>query len=283
MASSDEKKILGSTRLRVYEFAQEVDTDSAVEAGKMELMKKLRAALETKRVELGGQCNLPPFQICSNNVLDQLTEIRPNSIAALDPVTDWPDAKKTRFGLGFIDVIKDVCVSYGLDMNAKGSGLNLLTPSQQAAVSDVLKPSQAAVYTMHLHSGATMKDLAHTRGLSEGTVATYLSEALREGLPVHQKPLGLTEERRTALLAAIDDNGRDIFRMKPLFEKLPEGTMDYNVLKMLLRILEFEFGTQNDGEEPPTSGVASGETSAPAVPAWMTALSSQPPVKKSKQ
>ncbi|CAJ0569229.1 unnamed protein product, partial [Mesorhabditis spiculigera] len=242
MASSDEKKILGPTRLRVYEFAQEVDTDSAVEAGKMELMKKLRAALETKRVELGGQCNLPPFQICSNNVLDQLTEIRPNSIAALEPVTDWPDAKKTRFGLGFIDVIKDVCVSYGLDMNAKGSGLNLLTRSQQSAVSDVLKPSQAAVYTMHLHSGATMKDLAHTRGLSE-----------------------------------------DVFRMKPLFEKLPEGTMDYNVLKMLLRILEFEFGTQNDGEEPPTSGEASGETSAPAVPAWMTALSSQPPVKKSKQ
>ncbi|CAJ0566076.1 unnamed protein product, partial [Mesorhabditis spiculigera] len=137
----------------------EVDTDSAVEAGKMELMKKLRAALETKRVELGGQCNLPPFQ-------------RPefaNTISTIGRFT--------------------VCSSRH-------------------------KPP---IYTMHLHSGATMKDLAHTRGLSE------------------------------ALLAAIDDNGRDIFRMKPLFEKLPEGTVDYNVLKMLLRILEFEFWHhQND-------------------------------------
>ena len=73
--------------------------------------------------------------------------------------------------------------------------------------------------------------------------------------------------------------------MKPIMESLPEGTIDYNRLKVIFALLEYEYGVEeessssnNEFQTPGTSSVPKVESpiadvSKRSVPEWMTRTS----------
>uniref|UniRef100_A0A0M3HLD8 HTH_40 domain-containing protein n=1 Tax=Ascaris lumbricoides TaxID=6252 RepID=A0A0M3HLD8_ASCLU len=84
------------------------------------------------------------------------------------------------------------------------------------------------------------------RGISESTVASYVVNFVKVGLPIHMDVLGINEDLIFTVLKTIRENGSDIIRMKPIMEKLPEAFIDYNRLKIIFTILEYEYGIEEE-------------------------------------
>ncbi|CAJ0953374.1 unnamed protein product, partial [Mesorhabditis belari] len=265
--SGEEVKILGSTRKNAYTFAANVGSDDRSCTGKN--IKDLRVVLEQLRTEEAAQFDMPPFQVASNSVLDQLVAIRPTNSEEVDRINGWPVEKKRLFAEIFMKTIATFCEENNLGTNVSDATSVLLSPEQEGIVKNSLTPSQAAAYLMHLENAASLKDVAFARGISEATVCGYIVAAIDHGLPVHQSALGLTARRMQLLEAAINENGRDVSRLKPLMERLPPEAMDYNVLKFLMRILIYEFGTE-ETTQPSTSA-----QNTTGVPDWMAKLAYQ--------
>lgn len=150
------------------------------------------------------------------------------------------------------------------------------------------------------------------RGLSESTIMNYFAGFVRDGLPLHMRVLNITPGLIQTVLKSIRENGSgfifgtyavenifrnafwkryyntfclalnyilvfaEIARLKPIMEQLPEGTIDYNRLKIIFALLEYEYGiieTEDSGKQEETlkdNGSAKDSQSKRSVPGWMT-------------
>uniref|UniRef100_A0A0M3KHU7 PolyA_pol_RNAbd domain-containing protein n=1 Tax=Anisakis simplex TaxID=6269 RepID=A0A0M3KHU7_ANISI len=68
------------------------------------------------------------------------------------------------------------------------------------------------------------------------------------GLPIHLDVLQITQSNIDTILETIRNHGSDIIRLKPIMERLPDGFIDYNRLKIIFALLEYEYGVEEEEE-----------------------------------
>ncbi|PIO58919.1 HRDC domain protein, partial [Teladorsagia circumcincta] len=120
------RRVLGPTRLRKYLPASaypSLQTQSEDTIPNFPLVEELRRMLDNTRMELAKEYDCGPFQIASNKVLDQLANVRPDSVAALEAISDLPVERRQRFGQRFIDCIKEFVSTHQLDTNVSNSSM----------------------------------------------------------------------------------------------------------------------------------------------------------------
>ncbi|ETN79644.1 HRDC domain protein, partial [Necator americanus] len=257
IALEDEPKsrVLGTKQLRKYLSASSypsLQKNSSDSLRTVPLVEELRRLLDNLRMDLAKELDCGPFQIASNKVLDQLANVRPDSMAGLESISDLPVERRQRFGQRFLDCIKQFVAEHPITTNVIDS---VIIPSELQESISRLTPSIQQTYKTHLLSAAKVIDLSKIRCVSESTTWSYLCSAVELGLPVHLDVLDINEDTiSTVLRAARETLGGDVFRLKPLMEALPKDFIDYNRLKIVRAILIWEYDADNDSEKEDSTG-----------------------------
>ncbi|WKY02652.1 hypothetical protein Q1695_016148 [Nippostrongylus brasiliensis] len=289
------RRVLGMVRLRKYSPASaypSLKTKSGESLRDIPLVEELRRLLDNTRMELAKQYDCGPFQIASNKVLDQMSTVRPDSVAAMESISDLPAERRHRFGQQFVDCIKQFAAANHLDTNVASSST---IPNEIQEAMGRLSPSIQQTYKAHLLTACPVEELSKIRCVSESTTWGYLCSAVEQGLPVHLDLLGIDQYLISSVLeAAREKLGGDVFRLKPLMEALPKDFIDYNRLKVVRAILQWEYEAESGSEKeksltPDSTGEASSVESKASqprktnVPSWMLNAVPAPPQPKKKK
>ena len=176
--------------------------------------RELYEALRQLRMELAARAKIPPYVICHDRTLAELSAKRPADEASLHDITGLGAAKIAKFGAEFLRVIARA-----------GRRDPRLSNRLSATVNE----------TLALHLAACDVDaIADRRGLERATVLGHLAEAIEAGLIEASDAVGLAAAELDEIMAAFERCGTlESGKLGPVHAAL-DGRYDYGTLKCLL-------------------------------------------------
>lgn len=211
------------------------------------LQVELYVKLVKQRNDISQETGFTPHSIASNKVLLDLARFRPSNCKKLQEIEDLPAAKAERFGHQLTDTIREFCAQHGLSMDQ----FPVLTPatfsSQQPELMQ-LTGTQQTTYLMFVQEKKSLEEVASLRGLKTGTIVAHLCEAIRVGLMVDTRKLGLTPDAETVIASTIQSPpiNNQIGSLTRIKEQLPH--VEYNHIRLVIANLVARYGQTMDSE-----------------------------------
>uniref|UniRef100_A0A0M3IH53 ATP-dependent DNA helicase n=1 Tax=Ascaris lumbricoides TaxID=6252 RepID=A0A0M3IH53_ASCLU len=142
------------------------------------------------------------WKSCSEyeNLCNATTELYAN----LFMIGEMPEEKRRKFGKQLVDVCVQHSKEHSLTMDCTTESM---FPSELSDAIDSLTDSNREVYQNHVKGRLSLADLAQMRGISESTVASYVVNFVKVGLPIHMDVLGINEDLIFTVLKTIRENG----------------------------------------------------------------------------
>ncbi len=176
--------------------------------------RELYETLRQLRVELAARSKVPPYVICHDRTLAELSARRPTTEAALHDITGLGAAKIAKFGADFLGVI-----------SRAGRRDPRLVNRLSGTVNETL--------ALHL-AGNDADTISEKRGLERATILGHLAEAIEAGLIEAGDAVGLGEVELDEILAAFERCGTlESGKLGPAHAAL-DGRYDFGTLKCLL-------------------------------------------------
>lgn len=223
-----------------------------VDEKELELQGSLYSTLLKLRTELSHSLDCPPYMIATNKVLLDIAMHRPSSIDALLKVDGVSERQCERFGQQLVDCVGTFCKKNQFDTDKfhdrTDSGSPTFTQNYGAEPVGTLRKelSQTVIATYNLfhEKQMTIKEVAKSRNLVEGTIFGHLADALKGGYPVDYKRAGLTEEIQELVTKTIRSPpvNSDISKLPAIKDRLP-AHVSYGHIKLVLAILELSYGS----------------------------------------
>ncbi|KAL3076253.1 hypothetical protein niasHS_013524 [Heterodera schachtii] len=218
-----------------------------------EKLPELRKELEDLRYELSLQMDCAANSVFSNTVVEELLRIRPTNELSLAKVEGLPEQRRHQFSARILALISAFCTSNNLPSNQCGSSIGGEVPLElDGTIREQLTTSERNSYLAHLLGRFSLAELAIRFKLTASTIANHLNSAVRKGLPVHLDVLGISSDLIETVYQKVQENRRDIIRVKPIMELLPENLLNYDQLRTILSIFEYEYGISADGIHEPS-------------------------------
>nr|CAD7463015.1 unnamed protein product [Timema tahoe] len=164
--------------------------------------QKNQADLYTELLQLRNQLAndnaCMPYMVASNKALLDLAKLRPIRRENLLKVDGFMEAKVNKFGGPILQRIREFCQSRGIAQDVvsameKKKEPSSSSPSIEQLLSKVPDTVQES-YTLFQLQKKTLAEAAHARELDTIIVASHLSTAIINGLPVDLERCGVTEE-----------------------------------------------------------------------------------------
>nr|CAD7400796.1 unnamed protein product [Timema cristinae] len=164
--------------------------------------QKNQADLYTELLQLRNQLAndnaCMPYMVASNKALLDLAKLRPIRRENLLKVDGFMEAKVNKFGGPILQRIREFCQSRGIAQDIvsvleKKKEPSSSGPSIEQLLSKVPDTVQES-YTLFQLQKKTLAEAADARGLDTIIVASHLSTAIINGLPVDLERCGVTEE-----------------------------------------------------------------------------------------
>ena len=175
--------------------------------------QNLFAALKALRLKLAHEAKLPPYVICHDTTLIELSAKRPSTEEQLHGIAGLGASKIKRYGAALLATI------------ASFKANPLLENRLSATVNQTL--------ALHLQ-GMDVDKIAVERGLTLETIYGHFAEAIETGSLEARAVLGLDDAEIDEILAAFEKCGTlDSLKLGPAHAAL-DGRHDYGVLKCLL-------------------------------------------------
>lgn len=180
---------------------------------------KLLEELKGLRARIAARAGVPPYTVTSEAVLQALARVRPSSVARLrnlEGVNEW---LAERHGAELVSAIRDWAQAEGLALDASPGLAGVPRASQGAGAGagggrkrdggeQGLTPAVQAAYEMWAEQGLSWADIANlptrTRPIQESTVAGYILDAARLGLPIDWKRFLLDSGFNPVVAQALD-------------------------------------------------------------------------------
>uniref|UniRef100_A0A1I8BTA7 ATP-dependent DNA helicase n=1 Tax=Meloidogyne hapla TaxID=6305 RepID=A0A1I8BTA7_MELHA len=237
------EKLLGIEKLQEYNDASYypgVASASAKNIFVYEMLPQLRKELEDLRYQLALESDCPANSVYSNTVIEGLVKIRPTNEESLELVEGFPEQRRKQFLKPITQLISNFCSVNNISTDSKEAEIEF--PEDLESIKNGLTLTEKNYYHAHVLYNRSLEETSSNMNATSSTVANHLATAAKRGLPLHLKTLGITFELIEAVHNKIKENGRDIIRLKPIMELLPEGILDYNRLKIIFSILEYQYG-----------------------------------------
>ncbi|GMS89237.1 hypothetical protein PENTCL1PPCAC_11412 [Pristionchus entomophagus] len=282
----NERRLLGISRIHVWKSAEDNNggvplPSSLPTPTSVQHRMQLQELLFEMRNDLATREDVAPFHIASNKVLEEISAIVPSCMDSLSSVSDWSDERRREFGPDFIAACSQFAAQTGMSMDLEWKSQSMLTEDEKKKLNQ-LTSSTVSTYKAHLHTGAKASEVATMRTLSESTVFTHLSYCAVAGLPLHMESLKINSDLRDSVHQEITNKlGRNIRYLKPIMECFPPGFVDYNKLKIVVNILEYEYGIEGEEKEEGKEEKKSPEKRGSDLPS--TSAINGPPVYKKKK
>nr|CAD2131220.1 unnamed protein product [Meloidogyne enterolobii] len=194
-----------------------------------EMLPQLRKELEDLRYQLALESDCPANSVYSNTVIEGLVKIRPTNEATLELVEGFPEQRRKQFLTPITQLISKFCSVNNISTDSKEAEIEF--PEDLESLKNGLTLTEKSYYHAHVLYNRSLEETSSYMKATSSTVANHLSTAAKRGLPLHLKTLGITLELIEIVHNKIKENGRDIIRLKPIMELLPENIVDYNRLK----------------------------------------------------
>ncbi|CAG5125978.1 unnamed protein product [Candidula unifasciata] len=214
----------------------------------------LYVKLVKTRNSISQETGFTPHNIASNKVLLDMAKFRPSTRSSLLKLEDFPEVKADRFGDKFLEFIKSFCSQYDLKMDEFPEELHAAgTDDSIGAIKDTLmkiSETQRQSYIMFAVNNQSLEEVASRRGLKVSTVVTHLCEAMKEGLNVDIRRLGVTEKMENLVTKAIwapPVNG-GINSLTKIKDQLPEY-VEYNHIKVVVALLVQKHGQEKNSND----------------------------------
>jgi ATP-dependent DNA helicase RecQ len=196
-----------------------------------ETHQTLYLALRTLRQKLATDSHVPPYVICHDRTLIELSEKRPRTLEGLHDITGLGDRKIAKYGDALLAVVAQFPA--------------VATPTQRPVSTVVATPKAKIAPSNNLSAtvneslalfgaGQTAEDIAVTRGIEASTVLGHFALAIEAGLVEARAVVGLDDAEIDEILAVFDRCGTlDSGKLGPAFAAL-DGRVNYGILKCLL-------------------------------------------------
>ncbi|RUS74144.1 hypothetical protein EGW08_018099 [Elysia chlorotica] len=237
------------------------------------LQTELYGKLVKARNDLAQETGFTPHNIASNRVLLDMARFRPSNKSSLLKIEDFSEVKVDRFGDVFAKLIDSFCEQHSLKANDfPALNSDVLGDSNDALKADLMKltETQRQSYIMFALHGKPVEEVASQRGIKTATVVTHLSEALKEGLDVDIRKLGVTLQMEKLITDAVwaPPVHGVISSLTKIKDQLPTY-IEYNHIKLVVGYLTAKHGLEvnRNGDlkltSPPSK--SSSETDTPVI------------------
>ncbi|TRY63315.1 hypothetical protein TCAL_03979 [Tigriopus californicus] len=197
-------------------------------------IEDIHMKLARRRSTLANKLGLAPYMVLPEEILQQLSLIRPSSVANMERL-GIPRAKVEKFGQDFVDEITSWCTLKALPMDNEVNVINIDESS--------LNETQQTSYTLFQELGS-LEAVAAQRGLKPSTIANHLSEAIKARLPVNIDKLGLDPRMRAKIEQIIFDPpiASNILRLGPIKEECDKRdlTVGWDEIKITVALIMTE-------------------------------------------
>ena len=199
--------------------------------------QSLYMALRTLRQKLATESHVPPYVICHDRTLLELSEKRPRTLDALHDITGLGDRKVAKYGAALLAVVAQfpgdaatVPAPVAAAVAAKSAPV---AASPAASSGNRLSTTVNESLTQH-KAGKSADDIAAARGIELSTVYGHFALAIEAGLIEARAVIPLDEAEIDDVLAVFDRCGTlDSGKLGPAHAAL-DGRVDYGILKCLL-------------------------------------------------
>ena len=207
------------------ERKQAAPSDAVAHADKA-LFEKLKAL----RKSLASEQNVPPFIIFSDNVLYEMSALRPSTLEGMLNVSGIGNVKLNAYGRSFLDAIQEYCGTASVEMDVDWKK-NLVGQAmgKPRAIRLGASGTKAITYPL-LREGRSFEEIAEKADITIGTVVTHLLDLMQEEA-ISSIDCWLVPELQQRILAAADVVGRE--KLKPIFEHL-EQSVPYEHIRLTL-------------------------------------------------
>ncbi|KAI8774726.1 Werner syndrome ATP-dependent helicase isoform X1 [Biomphalaria glabrata] len=210
------------------------------------LEKDLYTMLVKKRNEMSQESGYTPHNIASNRVLLDMAKFRPSTKISLLKLEDFSEIKADRFGSQFLELINSFCSENSMKLNDfPVIDANLENDMNMKEELMKLSETQRQSYIMFTFQKNSVEEVAVKRGLKTGTIITHLCDALKAGLSVNIKQLGVTpqiEKLISKTIWAPPVNG-GISSLTKIKDHLPSD-IEYNHIKIVISLLVLKHGSE---------------------------------------
>lgn len=170
--------------------------------------------LKTVRLELSKKAKVPPYVICHDKTLADLSRVRPTSKDALSDISGLGASKIKKYGAAFLEAV------------AKHAGAPKVPKN-------ALSPTVNDTLALHMREN-TAEKIAEMRGLELSTVLGHFAQAIEAGLVTSADVLDLESNEINEIHAAFEDcQTLESGKLGPAHAAL-EARYDFAVLKCLL-------------------------------------------------
>ncbi len=141
--------------------------------------KDLFDALKKVRTTFAREENVPPYVIFSDATLIEMATYLPQNAEEMRKISGVGDLKLQKFGADFLETITDFCRE-----NNFVSRINLKTPKREPKIRTKRDQYGKDTYMISLEmfqSGATVAEIAQSRGVTKSTVETHLVRFISTG------------------------------------------------------------------------------------------------------
>ncbi len=166
-------------------------------------------ALRALRSNLADKAGMPPYVIFHDATIQEMLRARPKTKAQFKQITGVGEQKLARYGKIFLDEIAKHPLPELLDNNLSNTVNETLTLFQ---------------------NGNSIENIAEQRELKVSTIYTHLAEAIEIGLLDVKKVLNLSDQEYKQIIFALESEGDEEGRLKPVYEALDE-TYNYGMLR----------------------------------------------------
>ncbi|KAK7463978.1 hypothetical protein BaRGS_00038018, partial [Batillaria attramentaria] len=224
-----------------------VTPEPEVDPVEAKLQMELYVKLVKQRNDISQETGFTPHNIASNKVLLDLARFRPSNCENLQRIEDLPAAKAERFGQMFVDTIQEFCGQHGLSVDQFPTLSSFSSSSGMQQQLAQLTGTQQASYLMFTQESKSLEEIASLRGLKTGTIATHLCEALRQGLTVDIRKVGVTPAREELIASTIQSPPINcvIGSLTRIKEQLPVD-VEFNHIKVVIASLVGRYGQTTD-------------------------------------
>lgn len=218
------------------------------------LQTELYGKLVKARNDLAQETGFTPHNIASNRVLLDMARFRPGSKTSLLKIEDFSEVKVERFGNTFVKLVSSFCEQNSLKVDEFPTlNSDIYGNKNDDLKADLMKitETQRQSYMMFALQGKPVEEVASQRGLKTASVISHLSEALKEGLSVDIRRLGVTPHIEGLITEAVwapPVNGVTSSLTK-IKDQLPTY-IEYNQIKLVVSLLSAKHGleTNSDGD-----------------------------------
>ncbi|PWK16428.1 DNA helicase RecQ [Tumebacillus permanentifrigoris] len=186
--------------------------------------------LRNLRKEISQHEKVPPYIIFADSTLREMADTCPTEEDQLLRIKGVGEAKFTRYGELFLELLRTYAREKGLQPRAVSTSTTGADGGRSSAsVASDETPSYFLSYEL-FQAGRTFEDICTERSLKAQTVQDHIIRAAVEGHPLDWARI-VAPEHEPLIHAAIEEHGAE--KLRPLKDALPEE-VDYFAIKAVI-------------------------------------------------